>query len=137
MFGFFSKANAKSPEYKTGQVWTLQSGEYQGAEVIIVNVENHPVQKHVIHIMVRGPIQNSEGEVTSNISHLPYSEDGLRQSDLKLTRKGGLVPDDWREGYEYWNTEALEGKAGMFSVPVSEAIDFAFQHLPPTPSGSE
>lgn len=131
MFGLFSKANAKSPDFNVGQVWVLQSGEYQGAEVIIVKVENHPVQREVIHIMVQGPIQNSEGRVTSSISHLPYSEDGLRQSELKLSREQAPVPNDWREGYEYWNAEALQGKAGMFSVPVSEAIDFVFQQLPP------
>jgi len=132
MFGFFGKAKANSPDYQVGQVWTLQSGEYKGAEVIIANVENHPVQKHVIHIMVPGPLQNAKGQITSAISHLPFSEEGLRKSDLKLSRKKSPVTDDWREGYELWNAEALEGRAGMFSVSVSEAIDFGFQQLPPT-----
>jgi len=130
MFGFFSKANANSTAYKTGQIWVVKSGDYKGAKVIIVNVEDHPVQNHVIHIMVQGPIQNLEGKVTSNVSHLPYSEEGLRKSNLKLSRKNADVPDEWREGYEIWNAEASKGKAGIFTITVPEAIDFAFQQMP-------
>lgn len=130
MFGFFKKAQAKSPAYEDGQIWVVQSGEFKGAKVILAYVENQPSRGEVFHIMIPGPIENSEGLVTSSISHLPFGKEGLDKSDLKLLHKNADVPDDWREGYEIWNEAASKGEAGIFSVTVSEAIDFAFQQMP-------
>lgn len=131
MFGLFKKAEAKSPDFQSGQVWVIKTGAYKGVEVVIANVENHPLQKEVIHIMVLGPIQNPDGLVTSGMSHFPFSKEGLQISNLKLARKDMDVPDDWREGYEIWNEAASEGKAGIFTITVSEVIDIAFSQMPP------
>jgi hypothetical protein len=136
MFGLFKKVEAKSPAYQDGQVWVIKSGVYKGVEVVIAHVEDHPLQKEVIHIMVLGPIQNSDGLVTSDMSHLPFAKEGLQKSGLKFTRKGVDVADDWREGYGIWNEAASEGKAGIFSISVSEVIDIAFSQMPP-PVGPE
>ena len=132
MFGLFKKAEAKPRAYQDGQVWIIESGTYKGVEVVIANVEDHRLQKEVIHIMVLGPIQNSDGLVSSGMSHFPFSKEGLQKSGLKFVRKDTGVSDDWCEGYAIWNEAASKGKAGIFSVTVSEVIDIAFSQMPPS-----
>jgi len=130
MFGLFSKANAKSSKYEDGQVWILKSGEYKGVEVLIAKVEDHPLQQEVIHITVLGPISNDEGKTVPEMSHLPFAKKALNKSNLKMLNQEKTYSDTWQEGYEYWNLEASEGRAGKFSVTVSEAIDIVFENVP-------
>jgi len=130
MFGLFKKTQAEPPEFQHGQIWTLQSGVYQGVNISIAKVENHPVQKEVIHIRVLGPIEDAEGRVTPGVSHLPFAKEGLQKSGLKLSQKKADVSDEWLEGYGMWNEAALKGEAGVFTLTVSEAIDIVFQQLP-------
>ncbi len=119
--------------YKTGQVWQMQTGDYAGHLVVISHVEIHPVAGHAIHISIPGPISNSEGKTQSVLPHFPFSAEGLDKTDLKLVDQMESVPEIWKEGHGLWNDAVMSGKAGIFTVPVSETIDLIFAMVPNTP----
>ena len=120
---------AQSGIYQEGQVWVIESGDYQGVEVIIAHVEDHPRLDEVIHVMIPDPIENLDGTISSQMSHIPFSEEGLLKSDINLYREDETVAENWKVGYEIWNAAALEEEAGIFSVSVSEVIDTNFSKL--------
>ena len=120
---------AQSGIYQEGQVWVIESGDYQGVEVIIAHVEDHPLLDEVIHVMIPDPIENLDGTISSQMSHIPFSEEGLLKSDINLYREDETVAENWKVGYEIWNAAALEEEAGIFSVSVSEVIDTNFSKL--------
>ena len=120
---------AQSGIYQEGQVWVIESGDYQGVEVIIAHVEDHPRLDEVIHVMIPDPIENLDGTISSQMSHIPFAEEGLLKSDINLYREDETVPENWKVGYEIWNAAALEEEAGIFSVSVSEVIDTNFSKL--------
>ena len=115
--------------YQEGQVWVIESGDYQGVEVIIAHVEDHPLLDEVIHVMIPDPIENLDGTISSQMSHIPFAEEGLLKSDINLYREDDTVAENWKVGYEIWNAAALEEEAGIFSVSVSEVIDTNFSKL--------
>ena len=127
--GFSGPSWAQSGIYQEGQVWVIESGDYQGVEVIIAHVEDHPRLDEVIHVMIPDPIENLDGTISSQMSHIPFSEEGLLKSDINLYREDETVPENWKVGYEIWNAAALEEEAGIFSVSVSEVIDTNFSKL--------
>ena len=63
---------AQSGIYQEGQVWVIESGDYQGVEVIIAHVEDHPRLDEVIHVMIPDPIENLDGTISSQMSHIPF-----------------------------------------------------------------
>ena len=127
--GFSGPSWAQSGIYQEGQVWVIESGDYQGVEVIIAHVEDHPRLDEVIHVMIPDPIENLDGTISSQMSHIPFSEEGLLKSDINLYREDETVAENWKVGYEIWNAAALEEEAGIFSVSVSEVIDTNFSKL--------
>lgn len=129
MSGILSPVAAQSDIYQEGQVWIIESGEFQGTEVIIAHIEDHPIQNDVIHIMIPGPIENSQGLVSSDMSHIPFAEQGLLKSDLNLYRESETVGESWKAGYEIWNEAALKDEAGIFTISVSEVMDTMFSQL--------
>ena len=127
--GFSGPSWAQSGIYQEGQVWVIESGDYQGVEVIIAHVEDHPRLDEVIHVMIPDPIENLDGTISSQMSHIPFTEEGLLKSDINLYREDETVAENWKVGYEIWNAAALEEEAGIFSVSVSEVIDTNFSKL--------
>ena len=127
--GFSGPSWAQSGIYQEGQVWVIESGDYQGVEVIIAHVEDHPRLDEVIHVMIPDPIENLDGTISSQMSHIPFAEEGLLKSDINLYREDETVAENWKVGYEIWNAAALEEEAGIFSVSVSEVIDTNFSKL--------
>jgi len=131
LVGFAGPSWAQSDIYKEGQAWVIETGPYQGTEVLIALVEDHALQKEVIHITIPGPLVNAEGKITSEISHLPFAEIGLLKSALDLSKEeGAAISDSWKEGYALWDAEASQGRAGIFTITVTEAIDILFPQLP-------
>ena len=127
--GFSGPSWAQSGIYQEGQVWVIESGDYQGVEVIIAHVEDHPRLDEVIHVTIPDPIENLDRTISTEMSHIPFAEEGLLKSDINLYREDETVPENWKVGYEIWNAAALEEEAGIFSVSVSEVIDTNFSKL--------
>lgn len=127
---FVTCLSAFASEFAEGQVWKMESGFYQDTKVVIVKVEDHPAQKHVVHISVLGPITGRNGIIVSELPHFPFRTEGLNKSNIFNVGMTKELPDSWREGYELWNKEAMAGSAGAFTISVSEVIDTVFSQIP-------
>jgi hypothetical protein len=62
------------------------------------------------------------------ISHLPYSERALADS-VTTMEKDGVAPAGWEEGYQQWKPAFDAGKAGVWTITVSEAVSAMEQIL--------
>ncbi|WP_435921442.1 hypothetical protein [Paenibacillus sp. DYY-L-2] len=56
-----------------------------------------------------------------NIGHLPYGKIALKESLIAILSQDKQVPD-FSEGYSTWKTEFDNNRAGIWSIPLSEAI---------------
>jgi hypothetical protein len=79
----------------------------------------------ILHVAVDGlRVSNKlvSGGVTERACHLPFARNAIEKSVVALT--GHEVPtDDWRDGYVQWREAFDEGKAGVFTITVAEAVD--------------
>ena len=114
--GFSGPSWAQSGIYQEGQLWVIESGDYQGVEVIIAHVEDHPLLDEVIHVMIPDPIENFDGTISSQMSHIPFAEEGLLKSDINLYRDDETVAENWKVGYEIWNAAALEEELSLIHI---------------------
>ena len=103
-------------EFSEGQIWKIRTGEFSGADIYLHKILSHDVIGNSFHISVP-----SEG-----ISHMPFSQLALEQSGLEFLSVATNLGDDWQEGFELWREEFLKGRAGVFSVTVSDAINLLF-----------
>lgn len=103
-------------EFSEGQIWKIRTGEFADTEIYLHKVLSHDLVGNSFHISVP-----SEG-----VSHMPFSEKALEESDLDFLVLAPNLGDDWKEGFGLWHEEFLNGRAGVFSVTVSEAINFLF-----------
>ena len=133
----------QSEKFKPGQVWQYhtRAGE-EGSRLIIGRVEQVGALGTVLHIKLIGlSIKNlhaPEG-VSSVMSHAPVTEAKLSESVSTLLGEGGDL-DGFQEGYDTWLTSYKAGKAGVFTIPISEIVDCmdkgvrAVNAQPPSPS---
>lgn len=116
---------APHPRYKPGQIWTYKTrpGE-DNSRVTILRVDKHPATgEFIVHIGIDGlAIQSpsAPGGLARTISHLPFAEDAVAGS-LVSVEQAGSVPD-FREGYEMWRSGFDQHKAGVWSVPIADAV---------------
>lgn len=69
-------------------------------------------------------IQNSaapDGRSTF-ISHMPFAEEAIDHSVTQLIEQKQELPD-FEEGYATWKEHAEQGSAGVFTIPVAQAIE--------------
>jgi hypothetical protein len=112
--------------FEPGQVWRYRSrpGE-EGSRITVAKVEAHPTWGAIVHIQVTGLAIRSPmapGGVSRIVSHLPYQEEALRASVTEMEPRAA-EPEGWVEGYRQWKTAFDADRAGVWSIPVAEAID--------------
>ncbi len=110
-------------EFQSGQVWTVQSGRYDGLQILVVKTERHPTMGVAVHVSVRGPLTTEGGSELEGIPHLPFTPEAMRHSGLQLTGFISELPDDWQDMYEDWLSDAEMEEAGLFSLPLREILD--------------
>ena len=103
-------------EFSEGQIWKIRTGDYAGVAIHLHKILLHDVIEKSFHISAP-----SEG-----VSHMPFSEKALAQSDLYFVSDATNLGADWQEGFDVWNEAFLKGEAGVFSIPVSDAINLIF-----------
>jgi hypothetical protein len=118
--------DAIDSRFRTGQRWAYRVRPYEESSTLtVLKVESHPGLGVIVHIAVDGlRVSNklAPGGVTERASHLPFSKGAIERSVVALT--GHETPaEDWRDGYGQWREAFDEGKAGVFTVTVAEAID--------------
>ena len=113
-------------KYKPGQVWHYhaRSGEEQST-LTVLRVESHSKLGTIVHIGLGGlRIKNAKAPagLTDTATHLPFSEKSLDDSVTTLSNSSGAVPD-YLDGYTTWRKSFDDGKAGVFTITVAEAVD--------------
>lgn len=112
-------------EFEPGQVWTYDArpGE-ESSRVVICRVDHDARLGEIVHIHVRGlrvSNQRAPGGVSHEIGHLPYDAAALRSSLASLEATEADLPR-YEEGHEEWRQAFDAGKAGVWTIPVREAI---------------
>jgi hypothetical protein len=116
---------ASMSRFQPGQIWQYKTrpGEEQ-SRLTVAKVESHPKLGTIVHIQVNDVAIKSPsapGGVSKVISHLPYAEQTLADS-VTIMDKDTVSPTGWEEGYEQWKSAFDAGKAGIWTISVSEAI---------------
>jgi hypothetical protein len=109
--------------YKVGQVWTYKTRPNEGKSTFIVlKVESHPKLGNIVHIALRDlRLRKTNGDVIETAGHLPFAEDAVNKSAVKLLREQADLPD-YDEGYGMWREAFDAGKAGIYRLTVAEAV---------------
>jgi hypothetical protein len=112
-------------KYKVGQMWSYitRPGE-EKSYFIVVKVETHPKLGKIIHIAVRKlEMQNprSPDGISEDVNHMPFSEEALNKSALKILKDRVDLPD-FKDGYQMWRDAFDAGRAGIYTITLAEAV---------------
>lgn len=101
--------------FKSGQLWKYKcrAGE-ERSKLLILFVETINEQ-NIVHVTIAGGCAD-------NPMHMPFSEEAIRDSVMGLCKDGCPIPD-YDEGYLYWKQQYDKGEAGVYKIPVAEALD--------------
>ncbi|WHI47117.1 hypothetical protein ACJJIE_05495 [Microbulbifer sp. TRSA001] len=110
---------------KEGQVWKYDNREgEENSRVIILKIEESKDDSMVVHAQISGiKIYNpNSGEVIEEITHMPFSIEALGASLNELMGESEIP--DFEEGYDSWKREYDNGKAGVFTISIGEAVKY-------------
>jgi len=112
-------------KFKVGQKWSYRAraGE-ESSYFIIVKIDNDPKLGRIIHIAMRVlKIKNprSPDGVSDRVEHLPFAEEAIEKSGIKLLKEKLELPD-FKEGYQMWREAFDAGGAGIYTITVAEAV---------------
>ncbi len=116
---------AQNSDFHAGETWEYQTRPQEPASTFrVLRVETLPDGSNVVHIEVRGlqiVSPNAPGGRVEVAGHLPVSETALSQSATRRVSTGESSP--MPEGYENWRREWEQGRAGVFTIALSEIVD--------------
>lgn len=120
-------------KFAVGQVWKYEARPHESdSRVTIVRVDSENQEfGNIIHIYISSvdiPNPDAPGGKTVFIQHMPYEEESLSQSVTELDSETKDLPD-YHDGYRLWKDAFDKGQAGVFTVGVSEAVDFVQQSI--------
>ena len=90
----------------------------------MVKVENDPKLGNIIHIAVRDlKIKRSANPAyyLDKVNHMPFTEEAIDKSTNKLIKEKAELPD-FDSGYDLWREAFDEGRAGVYTITISEAV---------------
>lgn len=136
--GIFGKARYtltrvdKFEQYSCGQVWSYKtrSSERQ-SKLTIFRIDKDRKDVPIFHVSLdRLTLKNPhhpEGEIR-DLPHTPLTLAGMDNNTLKLIK---TVADysDHNDGYAAWLSAWQQGQANIYSVPISDIIDFVERSL--------
>ena len=120
-------------KFAAGQVWKYKTRPNETDSrltVVRVDPDDHEFG-NIIHIYISAvDIPNSDAPdgKTVFIQHMPYEEEALSKSVIELDTETKKLPD-YLDGYKLWKSAFEKGEAGVFSVDVSQAVDFVQQSI--------
>lgn len=112
-------------DFSPGHVWVYDTrpGE-EGSRIIVCRVEADPKIGEIVHIHVNGlrlKNKHASGGFSDEIAHMPYAGDALRKTVTKLESTAVALPA-FEDGYREWRSAFEDGKAGVWTASVAEAI---------------
>jgi hypothetical protein len=114
----------KDDRFRPGQVWSYKTRpDDPGSTLTILRVEEAPLNRRIVHIHVDGiHLKNcTGGPEPDTVGHMPFERRYVADSVIENLRTGP-VPD-FQAGYKDWRRGWDAGKAGFYTIPVSQAID--------------
>lgn len=120
-----------STKYQVGQVWNYKTRTSEpNSTFTVVRVEDSGigviVHIYIDNVNVRTNPENEE--LTSVISHSPFSEAALDSSVIELKTSVSQLPE-YKEGYEEWKNLFLQGNASVFTIPIKQSIKYMEQTM--------
>ena len=112
--------------FQVGQVWEYQTRLVDPKSTLqILNVQRLYGTTVAVHVQVNGLNLKSVPKLKDGgtASHLPFSEESIEASVTNLLRANQPLPEDYKEGYETWYNAFMEGKAGVFTMPVARVVN--------------
>jgi hypothetical protein len=118
-----------SPRFRVGQVWRYQTrpGE-EASRVIVGRVERVGAAGTVVHVKLTGLRLEGPQGVGTLVYHAPIAEAQMEASVTELTEERGDLAG-FAEGYAMWRAAYLDGKAGVFTLTLSEVVETMEQAL--------
>jgi hypothetical protein len=117
--------------FVVGQQWRYTTRPQEpNSTLTILKIETHPKLDTIVHIAVSDVVIPSPGSDTprESIGHMPIDASILESSVTQLAQQSVPLPD-FAEGYQVWREAFDQGKAGVFSRPVSECVGFMEETL--------
>ncbi len=115
-------------KYKVGQVWNYSTREgEEGSRIFIVRADANEKLGTIYHIYVDGlKIKNPhvDSGVQDHLPHSPVSEKTLDESVTTLANDSAPDLPDVSEGYQTWKEAFDKGQGGIFTIPVSQIIQY-------------
>ena len=114
--------------FQPGQVWRYHARPGEDSSTLtVLKVETHPKTGVIVHVGVTGVHVRTPGsDYTSELGHLPISEDALRRSVTTKVRDGAPT-DRGTDGYQEWRRAFDSGRGGVFTTTVAECVAFVEQ----------
>ncbi|NML67302.1 hypothetical protein HHL22_19040 [Hymenobacter sp. RP-2-7] len=112
--------------FQVGQIWEYQTRTADPNSTLqILKVEKLYGAEIAVHIQVNGLNlkSNPEKKDSGTASHLPFSEDAIEASVTQLVVAKESLPQDFEKGYQMWREAFLEGKAGVFAMPIARVVN--------------
>jgi len=121
-------APACAIEFRPGQIWAYQTrpGE-EASKLYLARIDRDLGSRALFHLYVDGlQLKNPKfpGGVQDHLVHIPVSREALEASVTELLQSDAAMPDI-SEGYALWLLSFEKGQAGVFTIPVAQAI----QHI--------
>ena len=111
--------------YSDGQVWEYRTRPNEPRSLLrIAKVETDPKLGEIFHISIVGLKVSNPNAPTRSSSELPHSPVSRKTLDASVTKLSDsqVTFPDFHEGYTTWKEAFDKGKAGVFTIPVTEII---------------
>lgn len=116
---------ANAADLQAGQVWayTTRAGENEST-LTVLKIEQYRDLGQVVHVRIdgirmRNPVQ---GNIITDLPHLPFRGAAIQRSVTKLLRNSPSVPR-FKDGYDTWKQAYDAGKAGAFETDVATTLN--------------
>jgi hypothetical protein len=111
-------------KFAAGQIWSYKTRPGEDASrITILKVEPYgkgrAVHVYISDVVLKDPAAPT-GKSTS-VGHMPFAEEAVEQSVIAMVATG-QPPPAFEQGYSLWKQQADQGKAGVFTIPISEAV---------------
>jgi hypothetical protein len=119
--------NVLTAKYHVGETWKYKARPGEEASTFtVVRVESTPKLGVIVHVSLGGLSVHSKHAptgISDRIAHMPFSEAAIDKSVTAIVGEAESLPE-FEEGYREWRTGFDQGKAGVFTIPVAEAVGY-------------
>jgi len=119
-------------QYSCGQVWKYKTRHHEPhSRLTIVQIDQDIKNTPIFHIHINGLDIKNPHHPDGILNTLPHSPVALETLDCSVIELDKILADfpDQFEGYSEWLKSWEQGKAGIFSLPIKDMIDFVEKSL--------